>query len=180
MGSISMSVFKANRWENTSGIQYDMITQCQTLQTSSRTSWSAPVDTQTIIAPLSITITPREINSKIIVHWMINGEVHHDTLFRIFRNGAEAPNGRNAEAPISRWSGYSAGIYDMNQATTPASWNLLYIDTPNSSLPQIYQVAVGSAGATAHTFFLNRTFETAGSDARELMVSAAVAWEIYQ
>jgi len=175
-----MSILRANQWQNFNGIQYDTVIQCQTIITNNRSTWSSPVSSQTIVTPLTIAITPKRSNSKIVVHWMINGELHQDNVFRIFRNGVEAPNGRNAEAPSSRWSGYSAAFYDQNEDSTPSSWNILYMDTPNSAAAQSYQIAVGSSSGAAYTFALNRTLGATASDNREIMVSSAVAWEVYQ
>jgi hypothetical protein len=57
---------------------------------------------------------------------------------------------------------------------------MLYIDTPQSTNAVTYQLAVGGSGASAYTFYLNRTVGNTGSDNQEIMVSSVVAWEILQ
>jgi hypothetical protein len=176
-----MSTIKANSWVNLNGIKHQAVAQLQTKIINDRGAYSSPVNSQTIIEPLSITISPLYSNSKIIVQWMVNGELHQDNVFRIFRNGSLAPNGQNTEVS-GRWVGYTSAFYDQNEDSTPSNWKILYIDTPNTTAPTTYQLAVGSSSSGAYTFYLNRTVASSdtGQDAYERMVSSAVAWEIMQ
>ena len=173
------SIIKADLWQNTQGIQYNSVIQVQTSLVNERSAWSSPVNSETIITPLSIAITPRYVGSKIVVQWMVNGELHQDNVFRIYRNGIQAPNGRNT-TDSGRWSGYASAFYDQNESSTPSNWSILYFDTPNTLTQQTYSLAVGGSGATAYTFYLNRTVGTAGSDNQEVMVSSVIAWEVVQ
>ena len=176
-----MSTIKANTWKNSNGVVHKTVIQVETKVINDIASYSSPVGSQTIIDPLSITITPIYASSKIIVKWMINGELHQDNVFRIYKNGILAPNGQNPTV-TGRWVGYASGFYDRDESTTPSNWNITYIDTPNTTNPTVYQLAVGSSSGTAYTFYLNRTVASSvtGQDAYERMVSTAIAWEVMQ
>jgi hypothetical protein len=176
-----MSILKTNFWSRADGIKHNSVVQVETKIINSRGSYSSPVNSQTIIEPLSIGIKPIYKNSIIIVEWMVNGELHQDNVFRIFKDDFIASNGQNIGAQ-GRWVGYTSAFYDQNQDSTPSNWSIVYVDTPGTTSTVNYQLAVGSSSSSAFTFYLNRTVASSdtGQDAYERMVSSAVAWEITQ
>jgi hypothetical protein len=131
----------------------------------------------TTVSALNLTITPRFANSQIICDWMINGELHHDNVFLIHKNGAAVANG-NATGN-SRWMGMMAAFYDQNEDSTPSNWNLKYVDpTLGSTAARTYAPAVRSSSGTSRTFALNGTLNAASQDAYERMVSIGIAYEV--
>jgi hypothetical protein len=132
------------------------------------------------VTPLNLTITPVFANSLIVCQWMVNGELHQDNNFLIWKNGALAANGLNQESGNVRWSGYASAFYDQNESSTPSNWSIIYTDTPGNTSANTYGLAVRSSSSGAYTFFLNRTVSSAGSDAHETMVSVGIIQEIAQ
>jgi hypothetical protein len=175
-----MSTIKANAWRNLNGVLYNSVVQVQTQIVNTTNAYASPVNSQTIIDPLSITITPIYASSKIIVDWMVNGELHQDNLFRIFRNGVEAPNGRNTSVAANRFVGYTCGFYDQNEDSTPSNWKITYFDNPGVNTPVTYQLAIGSSTGVAYTFALNRCINATFAEPYERMVSTVMIWEIQQ
>jgi hypothetical protein len=138
------------------------------------------------LAPLGLTITPKSIGSRLICHWMINGEVHQDALFVIHRNGVlidtgDAP-GFNALNGNVRWSGIASGFYDTDESTTPSNWVLMYSQLSDSLEPRTYAPAIRSSSSGIYTLGLNRTISgsDAGTDGQERMVSTGVIYEVSQ
>lgn len=176
-----MSTIKANEWRNLNGVKHKAVAQVETKVINNFGAYSSPVSSETLIDPLSITITPIYDNSKIIVRWMVNGELHQDNVFRVYKNGALAPNGKNNNIG-GRWVGYASGFYDRDENSTPSNWSIVYIDNPSTLTPVTYQLAVGSSSGTAYTFYLNRTQGSSdtGQDVYERIVSTATVWEITQ
>lgn len=160
-------------------IQPQNFLQVQTSTVNTIASYASSVNSETIITPMNISITPQETDSKIIVQWMLNGEQHQDNVFRIWRNGAEAPNGRNT-INTSRWTGFVSGFYDQNESSTPSNWFIQYIDDNPPSGLTTYSLTTGSSSGSNFTFFLNRTYGSsdAGQDAYERMVSTVMAMEV--
>jgi hypothetical protein len=132
------------------------------------------------VTPLNLTITPVFANSLIVCQWMVNGELHQDNNFLIWKNGALALNGFNQESGNVRWSGYTSAFYDQNESSTPSNWSIIYTDVPGSTASTTYGLAVRSSSTGNYTFFLNRTVANAGGDAHETMVSVGIIQEIAQ
>ena len=157
-------------------------------RTDERSQWSAPVGlAATPVLPLGLTITPKRANSLIVMTWMINGEVHWDTVWQIYLNNQLITDSRfqgtNA-APVNpgRWVGYAAGIYDAagNVDSTGENWFIQYSIIPNSTRAMTFYPAIKSASSAAYTFNLNRCAGALGQDNYENMVSTGVIMEIVQ
>ena len=135
----------------------------------------------TTISPLGLTITPTSSNSRIICNWMINGEMNHDTVWLIHRDGAlittAGEEGRNSVSN-NRWSGYASAFYDQNESSTPSNWNIMYSQIAGSTASRTYAPAVRGSGGSAYTFYLNRTISSDGTDNNENMVSTGVLYEV--
>lgn len=132
------------------------------------------------VTPLNLTITPKFANSLLLCQWMVNGELHQDNVWLIWKDGALAPNGFNTSIGNIRTSGYVSAFYDQNEDTTPSNWKFIYADSPNSTSPVTYGLAVRSSSSANYTLALNRTLHDVTTDARESMVSVGFVQEIAQ
>jgi hypothetical protein len=135
----------------------------------------------TTVSPLGLTITPTNANNRIICQWMINGELYQDNVWLIHRDGAlittAGEEGRNSVSN-NRWSGYASAFYDQNESSTPSNWNIMYSQIAGSTASRTYAPAVRGSGASAYTFYLNRTVSIDGSDNYENMVSTCILYEV--
>ena len=146
-----------------------------------KTTYSYPTagQTGTYIAVLNTSITPTESNSKIRVELNISFEVHHNTIFRLFRSvngGADTEVVRNDDT--NYWSGWANHSYDNNNSSTMDSKHYIYVDSPNTTSTVEYKFMIQSGGAVAGTFYLNRTVASAGAAGHENAVSQAILTEI--
>jgi hypothetical protein len=132
------------------------------------------------ITPLDIVITPKFSNSKIHLQWSTNGEVHHDNVFRIYRDGNLIGYNTNIDSN-NRWNGVSvAGIYDRNESSTPCNITITWVDTPQTTNTITYQIYVQSSSTGSYPYYLNRTYagSDTGQDAYERMVSCKSVMEV--
>ena len=152
-----------------------IIVQTNYLRYDQRTTWSAPVNGNTVVSDLNITITPKFATSRILLTYMVSFEIHHDSIFRLARNGSEI--GRNANDG-NRWSGFANTGYDADTDSTPRTNYYVYIDSPATTSTVTYSLWIGSGGATARTLYMNRNVGNLGSDTRETAISFVMAQEI--
>jgi hypothetical protein len=154
------------------------VVQCITTLYTDMTTYSAPSTiTPTEITVLNVTITPKRANSKIVLQWMINGELHHDSVILVYRD--ETPIGYNTTSGFNvQWSGVIAAPYEGDQDSTPLNMIVNWIDLPNTTAAIKYSVRVRASGAAARTFYLGRSQGNTGSADRETTCSTGVAWEI--
>lgn len=142
-------------------------------------SYATAGQTGTYIAVLNTSITPTESNSKIRVELNISFEVHHNTIFRLFRSvngGVDTEVVRNDDT--NYWSGWANHSYDNNDSSTMDSKHYIYVDSPNTTSTVEYKFMIQSGGNSAGTFYLNRTFNSAGQQYYENAVSQAILTEI--
>ena len=115
------------------------------------------------ITPLSIIITPKLINSKIILKWMINFESHHDTVFVIYRkigSGTLTKIGYNNTIEDNVWNGVAPIRYDNNNSSTIQNTYLTWTDTPNTIEEITYYVYIKTSSTDlSYPFYLNRTYD---------------------
>ena len=135
----------------------------------------------TTISPLGLTITPTSSNSRIICNWMINGETSWGIVFLVHRDGAlittAGEEGRNSISN-NRWVGFSPALYDNDSGSTPSTYTIQYSQIAGSTAARTYAPAIRGSGASAFTFYLNRTVASAGADDYENMVSTGVLYEV--
>lgn len=159
-------------------------------RTDERSSWSTPVGNQTVanpVTPLGLTITPKKLNSLIVMQWMINGESNWNINWIIYLNNSpiNATNywGYNGE-PVSsgNWVGYVTGQYDAGNDvnSTMENYFIQYSFIPNTLSSLTFCPAVKSSDATARTFYLNRTAGNLGTDQYENAISNGIIMEIAQ
>lgn len=161
------------------------VVQVQTVRSDARVTFASNNSGNgTTITDLNLSITPKSVNSKLVIQWMINGEIGNDHSFVIHKDGSlittAGEAGYNSEAGNIRWSGVVTAAYDVDNSTTPSNYYIQYHCIAGSTAPMVFAPAVRSAGASNSTFFLNRTIETLGADAREVMISTGTVMEIAQ
>lgn len=158
-----------------------MVLQTVYVRTDERNAYSSNnTGNGTPVTPLNLTITPKFANSLILCQWMVNGELHQDNVFLIWKDGSLVSNGYNQQAGNVRWSGYTSAFYDQNESSTPSNWKIMYADAPGSTSPVTYGLATRSSSSGNFTFYLNRTVVSLGQDAYENMVSVGIIQEIAQ
>jgi hypothetical protein len=154
------------------------VVQCITTLYTAMTTYSAPnTITPTEITVLNVTITPKRANSKVVLQWMINGDINHETIFLVYRDstaiGFNTTSGSNAQ-----WSGVTASPSDNDVNSTPQNIIVNWVDLPNTTNAVTYSVRVRASGGVAYTLYLGRSAGTTGSQAYETPCSTGVAWEI--
>lgn len=159
----------------------------QTIYTRSdqRIAYSAPANTTgTTMSVLNLTITPKFHDSLLIMQWMINGEIHHDTVFKIHRDAAlitdSGYEGYNRDTGLQLWSGIAAGPYDANNDSTPQNVFIQYAIPASNTTTRTYAPAVAGSGTTGYTMHLNRTQASLGQNAYEQTVSTGMIMEVAQ
>lgn len=134
--------------------------------------------TGTYIAVLDTAITPTKTSSKVRVEFNISFEVHHDTIFRLFRviGGTTTEVRRNDDG--NYWSGFAYPGYDVDNGSTPRTNHYIYIDSPNTTSAVTYKLMIQSAGVGATTLYLNRTVGSTGGANHENAISQCILTEI--
>ena len=161
------------------------VVQVQKVRTEARNTYSAATSGNgTTVTDLNLTITPKFSNSLLVAQWMFNGELNHDAVILIHKDGSlittTNETGYNATAGNSRWSGFSFSPYDTDVASTPQNMFIQYFATAGSASSMTFAPAVRSSNGTGQTFYLNRTVGSAGQDSYEVSVSTGMIWEIAQ
>lgn len=162
-----------------------MVLQTVYIRADAQATYSSPNSGDgTAISALDINITPKRADSLLLCTWMINGEVHWNNVFLVHKNGSLITTtgfeAYNNEVGNLRYSGVMSAFYDNDNSTTMSNYFMRYAIPAESTSPATYTPAVRASGATAYTFYLNRTINTAGSDAREISVSTGMIQEIAQ
>jgi hypothetical protein len=154
------------------------VVQCATTLYTDMTTYSVPnTITPTEITVLNVTITPKRANSKIVLQWMINGEVHHDTVFVVYRNTTII--GYNTTSGNVQWSGVTSSPFDNDQSSTPNNIIVNWVDLPNTTNSITYSVRIRSSiTTTSFTLYLGRSVGNTGANGNETSCSTGAAWEI--
>ena len=130
----------------------------------------------TYIAALDTAITPRRNTSRVLVQMCLTYEVHHDTIFRLFRgDGTEI--GKNT-TDGNYWSGIWLPGYDADNASTPRTNTFFFLDTPATTNAVTYRLMIQSGGVGATTFYLNRAISSGGQGSYEVAISQVILQEI--
>lgn len=153
------------------------VVQTQTVTTHVRTTYSANNSGNgNVITQLNLLITPYRADSYIWLRWTVAYEMHHDTSFVVQRDGTLI--GYNLDIGNTRWSNILTPQYDSDYSSTPQVSTINWFDLAGSTAARTYQLAVRSSGGSNHTFALNRTISSAGTDGQENGVSHGIAREI--
>lgn len=145
-------------------------------------SYVSSANTPVEVAVMAFSITPKYANSKILLTYDITFEAASGSQFiwRLTRNGSQI--GQNAEVPAAGWVGWKIPIYDPDDASTPASQVMTYLDEPASTSAVEYKLQVFGSNANAVTFRLNRAYNGAavGQANYEIGTSSVMLQEIAQ
>ena len=154
------------------------VVQTITVTTSSRPALTAinSGNGTLISSALNLTITPYRADSWIWLRWTVAYEVNHDTVFLVQQDGSLI--GFNTDLGNSRWSGIVTPQYDADYSTTPQVSTINWFVLAGSTAARTYQLCTRSSGGSNHTFVLNRTISSAGTDGQENGVSHGIAREI--
>lgn len=142
-----------------------------------KSTYSLPINTNTEITDLTLTITPKSATSVILLQYMVTFEVHYNTIFRLSRNGVVI--GTNT-TDANRWSGWANPGHDQDVSSTPNTNYYMYWDLPATTSPVTYRFLCSPTDGTAQTFYLNRAAGGAGSDAIEVGISYVILQEVAQ
>ncbi len=184
-----MSQLRVSSVTNLSGTGYiyapGTVVQVQTVRSDSRTTIASNNSGNgTTITQLNLSITPKFANSKLIMQWMLNGEITQDSVFLIHKDGSlittAGATGYNSEAGNVRWSGVVSAVWDNDQSTTQGNYFIQYECLSGSTAAQVFAPATRASGATNTTLYLNRTISSTGSDTNESTISNGTIWEIAQ
>lgn len=151
------------------------------IRTTARSAYGYNGDV--ILSDLNISITPKFSNSLLLVQWQVMYESDYNSVFRVYRdNGLVYTSGYQGynENDGNGWSGIASLQYDTDVASTPSNQMIQYFVPAGSTNTTTLQLAVRSSYNTGATFYLNRSTNSAGSNAYEMGVSTAVIWEIAQ
>jgi hypothetical protein len=153
------------------------------------------------IVELNISIKPKFANSRILLHWMLNMEIHQDNVIRVARDGIYILNAFNEIQTTNNWSGIASGAYDQNESTTPSNYCIDTYDEPGresggspAELPSQYQgklrsgtrtytyeLYIGSSSGTNFPAYINRVYASASNaSAHEAGICYMSATEIAQ
>jgi len=159
------------------------ILQARYIRSDARVLYSAPPSGNgTTIDQLEISIAPKKASSDLLIRWMINGEIHHNSVMLIHQNRQlvvlPGYEGYNNVQGNSRWSGITSSVYDADESTTPENWFIQYSVPAMTTEPRTYAPAVRSSDSSSFTLALNRVLSSIGADGRENMISTGVIMEI--
>jgi hypothetical protein len=191
------STMRFDKWENTlgqtvatastSGQIYlpGSVVQVQTVRSDARVTFASNASGgATGITQLNLAITPKFANSKLIMQWMINAEIHENNVFVIHKNGSlittAGETGYNSEAGNARWSGVVSAIYDADVLSTIENYFIQYSCVSGSTETQTFAPAIKGSSPNNYTLFFNRTGAQLGQDNYENTISNGTIWEIAQ
>jgi hypothetical protein len=163
------------------------VIQVQTVRSDTITTFSAPNSGQgTTITNLNLTIAPKTANNLLLFRWQVCGESPWNVNFLIHRDGSLITDAgyqgyNNVIGNVNLQSGYVTSWYDNNNDSTGTTYFIQYAIRPTNTNSRTYAPAVRSSenGAT-HTFYLNRTVASTGSNNYENGVSSGIVMELTQ
>ena len=156
-----------------------MVIQTIYKQVDTITTIATAAATEASVTDMFLEITPKYANSKILVMMDVSFEsASHQMVFRLTRNGGAI--GNNSTTALANWVGWKNGGYDSNDATTPQSRLMSYMDSPATTSACTYQLRFNGSAANALTFYLNRSVNSAGSSDNEVATSSVMLQEIAQ
>ena len=129
---------------------------------------------------LSLSITPKSANSKILlsstIFHEISGSSNYNLLWGFYRDSTKL----GASSVGNRRGGIAMTVvnYDLpDNATTPDMASYQYYDSPNTTSAITYAVSVSHTSST-HSVFINRTVNDTNSASSERGISIIIAQEI--
>lgn len=131
------SVMRFDQWQNSLGQTYNSVIQIKQSIQSARTTYSS-VTSWTDVNGMSVDITPKFSNSKIMIDVVVHASVSGSTTinFRVLRNGAAIGVGNSGNTG-------QAGFRMENSNPSWADVGVYkFLDTPGTVATQTYKVQV--------------------------------------
>jgi hypothetical protein len=151
------------------------------LRYDTKSQWNYTGVGDVIISDLNTTITPRSTSSKIKITYCITYETYHETTFRLYRNIGGAGDtliGLNVN-DTNYWSGVWITGYDVDNASTPRTATLIYLDSPNTTSAVTYKLSCQSS-YTSSFIMINRSINSAGQAQYEVGITQVFLEELAQ
>jgi hypothetical protein len=132
------------------------------------------------ISSLNTTITPKYSTNKVLVTYRLNYEVTSDGVFYLVRNigGTLTEIGSHTGALGNRLGGLCSLDHDQQDGNTATNTTIVYLDTPNTTSPIIYELWWVSNVAT-RIFYLNRSISDTDTIAHERGTSSCILQEFF-
>lgn len=156
------------------GVDSGVLKQIRYFRTDTRVSYSSTTE----MTATRLYITPTSASSILRMEWMVNGEVPHDGVFVIFKNGSVSTEtgyqGWNSGAAVSSARGYAPFYYDAanENLSTPHCYFIQYTIPALTTAEQYF-----SLSSYGQTFQLNRTGSSIGTTNYENGVTTGVIME---
>jgi len=175
-----MSELRSNRITDVAGTASPTIpgSILQVKQGISTTVWTGTATTNWEDTNLSVTITPRSVNSKILINAVANysSSGTHGSI-KIVRNGADfllntESVGNRVKSHHHVYSNTTLSTYQIN----PAAINLL--DEPSSTSALTYTVQAATPYNANYIIYLNKTANDTDASYNGRVVSTIIAMEI--
>jgi hypothetical protein len=161
------------------------VLQVINVENTTRSSQGITGSTILNISGLEATITPKSVNSKIIIQARWFGEfsnqaIIYNSVFGVSRNGTQV--GRQVDSGGTTMSGITSAVINYEAADTSSTAevaNLFTSDSPNTTSPVTYRVTLLSE--SSGTLFTNRLVGWSGQAfGFELGTSGIMLMEIAQ
>lgn len=169
------STMRFDKWENSLGQPYGTV--LQVVSTTFTGVFSTTSTAYSDVTGLSVSITPRFANSKILVTGSINigsnGFLTNAAFFKLLRGSTDIALGDTAGGRIR---GYSGAGTDQNAMTSSA---FEFLDSPSSTASLTYKLQLAS-NVSGQTVAVNRWVNDIDNATRVRGVSTITLMEIAQ
>lgn len=187
-----MSFVYADRITDTGGIQtvppWGSIINTSTMRYDGRPGyyvrgWVPPNNSGTLFALRLTAQNVQHPNNILLASWQLSLESNGDTLYKVLVNGQWQDNSfgaSNAMTPSDEWywKGLICSYHDGDDSTTPSNYQLLFMCRAGSVGNVNLDISAQTSSEGGNTVYINRTYNSAGSDDREVGVCTGVVFEI--
>ena len=164
------------------------IVQMKHVTYKTRTSWqNASSNTGSVttnVPGMQVDLQCKFASSKVVIEARMNGDIHHNTVFRYTVNGSPittaAYDSYNDDAGVQRWSGITCAPYDgiSNNNSTPADVFFMVFYKPGNTNNNTYRIVSREGNTSQSTNYINRTGGSNGTNSYETGVSSMIIYEI--
>lgn len=164
------------------------IVQMKHVTYKTRTSWqNASSNTGSVttnVPGMQVDLQCKFASSKVVIEARMNGDIHHNTVFRYTVNGSPittaAYDSYNDDAGVQRWSGITCAPYDgiSNNNSTPADVFFMVFYKPGNTNNNTYRIVSREGNTAQSTNYINRTGGSNGTNSYETGVSSMIIYEI--
>jgi hypothetical protein len=178
------STMRFDKWENSLGQPYGTVLQVVQAVKTDVFSTSIATGAFTDLTGLSVTITPKFVNSKILITAHISGSVaalaaNVGPRFRFMRDATGVGLG---DAAGSRTPGSFGGLGsgDANEHESNMTYSGIFLDSPATTSAVTYKIQVGHRALTTETVLVNRSRSDADNARTDRNISTITLMEIAQ